>query len=144
MLQKIDFGNKIQARSKFGVSYTNMLHNIIDEFTTDRGDTEFSQSIGDCIDSNTVDKCQIVDKDFTDKHTSSFPNSLTALIDYSNEFDSSKVDCDAAIPDKNVGFLNHTVPEFSFTGPDRPPVDITGIVQCFHIAEIIVSTGCPN
>ena len=121
-----------------------MLYNIIDDLTTDRCDTECSQSIVDCIESNTVNKCQIVDKDFTDKHTSSFPNGLTAHIDYSNGFDNSKVHCDAAIPDKTVGFLNHTVVEFSFTDPDRPPVDITSVDQCFHIAEIIAGTGCPN
>ena len=78
-----------------------------------------------------------------DRHISSLPNGLTAHID-SNECDTSKVYCDAAIPDKTVGFLNHSVPEFSFTGPDRSPVDIKNVKQSFHIAEVIASTGCPT
>ena len=53
-----------------------------------------------------------MDKDITDKHNSSFPNGFTAHIDYCKEFDNNKVYRDACIPDKTVGFLNHTVAEY--------------------------------
>ena len=141
---KIDFDNEIRACSKHGVSYTHMLHNIIDELTMDTDNTDGSQSTGNEEYSNTYNSYQVMDKDWTDKHISPLPNGWTAHINNSSESDTSKVHCDAAIPDKTVGFLNHTVGEFSFTGPDRAPVDITSVEQCFHIAEVIASTGCPN
>ena len=140
---KIDFENEVKACVKYGISYTHMLHNMIDVLTADRSGVEYAQCTVNYIDSNIVNKCQAVDKDMTDSHISFLPNGLTAHID-SNECDTSKVYCDAAIPDKTVGFLNHSVPEFSFTGPDRSPVDIKNAKQCFHIAEVIASTGCPN
>ena len=43
-----------------------------------------------------------------------------------------------------MGFLNHSVREFSFIGPDRLPVDVTDIDQCVNIANIIASMGLPN
>ena len=92
----------------------------------------------------TVMVLQVVDKDGTDEHCNLLPNGLTAHISDSNDSDTSKVNCDALIPDKAVGFLNHTVAKFSFIGPDRAPVDIKSVEQCFHIAGVIASTGCPN
>ena len=140
---KIDFDNEIRARHKHGVSYTQMLHNIIDELTVDRVKDESNHSTNDMY-SDFCNSYQVVDKDWTDENFGSLPNGLTAHIANSNESDTSKVHCDAAIPDKTVGFLNHTVGEFSFIGPDRAPVDITSVEQCFHRAEVIASTGCPN
>ena len=105
--------------------------------------TNFSHSdIGDC-NICSVNKCQGSDEDMTDKYDNVFPYSLTAHID-DHVCDNNKVHCDAAIPDKTVGFLSHSVAQFSFTGPDRLPVYITNIEQCFHTADIIASTGCPN
>ena len=63
---KIDFENEVKARVKYGISYTHMLHNIIDVLTADRSGIEYAQCIVDCTDSNVVNKCQAVDKDMTD------------------------------------------------------------------------------
>ena len=140
---RIDFENEIKARKNYGISYTHSLHNIIDELTADKSKIESAQCIMDCSDSNIVNECQELDEDVANRHNSYFPNSLTAHVDC-NDDDDSRVYCDAAISDKTVGFLNHSVPQFAFTGPDRHPVEITNVDQCFHIAEIIASTGCPN
>ena len=139
---RIDFENEIKTRQKYGISYTDRLHNIIDQLTTDESDIESARSV-DYSDCNIVTEFQVRDEDMTDGHSSSFPNSFTALVG-GNDSDDSKVYCDAVIPDKTVGFLNHSVPQFSFTGPDRNPVNITSIDQCLCIADIIAQTGCPN
>ena len=43
---------------------------------------------------------------------------------------------------KIIGFLNHSVDEFQFIGPDRFPVKTFD--QCFSIASTIASTGLSN
>ena len=140
---KIDFDNEIRSRCKYCVSHTQMLYNIIDELTMDRVESNTTQSTNDKY-SDICNSYPVVDKYWMDEHCNFLPNGLTAHISNSNESDTSKVNCDAFIPDKTVDFLNHTAGEFSFIGPDRAPVDITSVEQCFHIAEVIDSTGCPN
>ena len=140
---KTDFDNEVTSRCKYGVSYTERLHNIIDELTMDGIESSNSQSTNVKY-SNCEGTDQVADKDWTDEYCNLLPNGLTAHISHSNDSDTSKVKCDAIIPYKTVGFLNHTVPKFSFIGPDRAPVDIKSVEQCLHIAEVIANTGCPN
>ena len=52
--------------------------------------------------------------------------------------------CNASIPDKNTGFLNHAPAKFQFIGPDRAPVNINSINKCLHVADVIRGTGVPN
>ena len=140
---RTDFKNEIETRVKHHMSYTQRLHNIIDELIADDSVSESPKSVTYEFDTKFVNKCQDMDVDMTDKYNRCFPHSLTAHIE-DHVGDNNKIYCDAAIPDKNVGFLSHSVAKFSFTGPDRLPVDITSVEQCLHIAEAIASTGRPN
>ena len=45
---------------------------------------------------------------------------------------------------KTVGYLALQDTKFSFTGPDRPPVEFHSIEQYLHIADVILNTGLAN
>ena len=47
-------------------------------------------------------------------------------------------------PDKTVGYLNQAPTDFSFTGPDRAPIQITSVDKLLEVADVILSTGIPN
>ena len=42
------------------------------------------------------------------------------------------------------GFLNHSLADFTFIGPDRTSVHIDTVDKCIQIADIIRQTGRPN
>ena len=47
-------------------------------------------------------------------------------------------------PDKKFGYLTQAATDFSFTGPDREPVEISSIDTFLKVANCILSTGVPN
>ena len=142
---KLDFDNEVKARTQYGVSYTEYLQSKIDSIVRD--DSNVTQS-DDWVPGSqvkiTTAVCNVEEQDSTDGQIDIFPNGLTAHIPDTNAQGLNKRSYDVHFPHKTVGFLNHTVDEFQFTGPDRLPVHITNIDQCLNIASTIASTGLPN
>ena len=142
---KLDFDNEVKVQTQFGVSYTNYLQGIIDSIIQDNPEVIQSDEGVTCSQfKNTTIECDTEEQDSKDRQVDTFPNGLTAHILYCNVQEPNKIYCDAYLPDKTVGFLNHSVDEFQFIGPDRSPVNITEIDQCLNIASTCSSTGLPN
>ena len=142
---KSDFDNEVRVQAQLGVSYTKYLQNIIDSFIhTDLEATRPDEGIICFQCKDTSIDCNTKEDDSKDRHIDTFPNGLTAHILNCNAQEPNKIHCDVYLPDKTVGFLNHSVDEFQFIGPDRFPVNITEVDQCLNIASTIASNGLPN
>ena len=142
---KLNFDNEVKARTQFGVSYTEYMQSIIDSIV--HHDSNVTQSDnwvpGSQVKIATA-VCNVEEQESIDGQIDIFPNGLTAHIPDTNAQGLNKRSSDVHLPHKTVGFLNHTVDEFQFSGPDRLPVHITNIDQCLNIASIIASTDLPN
>ena len=124
---------------------TEYLENIVDSLVNDDSDSSHIPNSQSCAkDRNKFVNCHIYSPDDTDRRIDTFPNALTAHVFTPNEQAPAKIYTDAQAPHKNVGFLNHSVENFQFVGPDRSPVNITNIDQCLNVATVIASTGVPN
>ena len=142
---KLDFDKETKARAQYGRSYTVYLENIIDSLTNDDLNVNYMLDNESCFsDLNKSVNCNLYTPVNTDRRIDTFPNTLTAHLCTPSPQAPSKIFADAQAPYKNVGFLNHSIEDFQFIGPDRSPVNIKDIDQCLNIAAVIASTGVPN
>ena len=65
-------------------------------------------------------------------------------VTHGNGHSDNKGVVDFNYPDKRIGYLNQAPNDFSFTGPDREPIDINSIDKLLYVADIILGTGVPN